>query len=72
MLSGETANGPYFEQAVAVMAAGDVIDAELRLQEFLLAYPEYPGAHVNLAIIFAGRGDDAAAEINQHVSCPRP
>ena len=46
-----------YEQAVASMAAGDTIDAELRLQEFLLQYPDYPGAHVNLAIIFAGRGD---------------
>ena len=51
-----------FEQAVAVMATGDSIDAELRFQEFLLRYPGYPGAHVNLAIIFASRGDDAAAE----------
>lgn len=51
-----------YEQAVASMAAGDTIDAELRFQEFLLQYPDYPGAHVNLAIIFAGRGDLQAAE----------
>lgn len=51
-----------YEQAVASMAAGDSIDAELRFQEFLLQYPNYPGAHVNLAIIFADRGDDQAAE----------
>ena len=51
-----------YEQAVAAMAAGDIIDAELRFQEFLLRYPHYPGGHVNLAIIFAGRGDDKAAE----------
>jgi len=51
-----------YEQAVASMAAGDTIDAELRFQEFLLQYPDYPGAHVNLAIIFAGRGDDQACE----------
>ncbi len=51
-----------YEQAVASMAAGDAIDAELRFQEFLLAYPDFPGAYVNLAIIFAGRGDDQAAE----------
>jgi len=51
-----------YEQAVASMAAGDTIDAELRFQEFLLAYPEFPGAYVNLAIIFAGRGDDKAVE----------
>ena len=41
---------------------GDAIDAELRFQEFLLQYPDYPGAHVNLAIIFADRGDLVAAE----------
>jgi tetratricopeptide (TPR) repeat protein len=51
-----------YEQAVASMAAGDTIDAELRFQEFLLQYPGYPGAHVNLAIIFADRGDDQGAE----------
>lgn len=51
-----------FEQAVAVMAAGDFLDAELRLKEFLLQYPGYPGAHVNLAIIHAENGNDQAAE----------
>ncbi|MGI9204665.1 MAG: tetratricopeptide repeat protein [Woeseiaceae bacterium] len=51
-----------YEQAVASMASGDSIDAELRFQEFLLQFPDYPGAHVNLAIIFAARGDLQAAE----------
>lgn len=51
-----------YEQAVSSMASGDTIDAELRFQEFLLQYPGYPGAHVNLAIIFADRGDDQGAE----------
>jgi tetratricopeptide (TPR) repeat protein len=51
-----------YEQAVAVMATGDFVDAELRLKEFLLQYPNYPGAHVNLAIIHASNGDDLAAE----------
>jgi len=51
-----------YEQAVAAMSAGDLIDAELRFQEFLLQYPNFASAHVNLAIIFAERGDDAAAE----------
>jgi len=50
-----------FEQAVAAMAAGDFTDAELRFEEFVLQYPEYPGAYVNLAIIHAGNGDAAAA-----------
>ncbi len=51
-----------YEKAVASMAAGDSIDAELRFQEFLLAYPNYAGAYINLAILFAERGDDKAAE----------
>ncbi len=51
-----------FEQAVAVMASGDFVDAELRLKEFLLQYPAYPGAHVNLAIIHSQNGNDKAAQ----------
>lgn len=50
-----------YEQAVAVMAAGDLTDAELRFKEFLLSFPDYPGAHVNLSIIHAANGDDEAA-----------
>jgi tetratricopeptide (TPR) repeat protein len=51
-----------FEQATAVMGSGDYLDAELRFKEFLLRYPDYPGAHVNLAIIHSNNGDDAAAQ----------
>ena len=47
-----------FEQATAVMAAGDFVDAELRFKEFVLLYPDYPGAYVNLAIIHAQNEDD--------------
>ena len=50
-----------YEQAAASMAAGDLIDAELRFKEFLLNYPDFPGAHVNLAIIHSANGDDEAA-----------
>ncbi len=50
-----------YEQAVAVMAAGDFVEAELRLKEFLLQYPGYPGAHVNLAIIHRETGNNADA-----------
>jgi len=50
-----------FEQAVAVMASGDFTDAELRFEEFLLQYPVYPGAYVNLAIIYAQTGNDEDA-----------
>ena len=51
-----------YEQAVAVMASGDFLDAELRFKEFLLQYPAYPGAHVNLAIIHSQNGNDEAAQ----------
>jgi tetratricopeptide (TPR) repeat protein len=52
-----------FEQATAVMAAGDAVDAELRFEEFVLLYPDYPGAWVNLAILRADNNDaDGARE----------
>jgi len=50
-----------YEQAVAVMASGDFLDAELRFKEFLLQYPGYPGAHVNLAIIHVNNDNDEDA-----------
>ena len=50
-----------YEQATAIMAAGDFVEAELRFKAFRLQYPEYPGAHVNLAIIEAMRHNDEAA-----------
>jgi len=50
-----------YEQAVAVMAGGDFLDAELRFKEFQLRYPGYPGAHVNLAIIHVNNEDNEAA-----------
>jgi tetratricopeptide (TPR) repeat protein len=50
-----------FERAAALMTAGDYVEAEVRFKSFLLQYPDYPGAHVNLAIIHAAQQDDAAA-----------
>ena len=49
-----------YEQATAVMAAGDFVDAELRFKEFVLTYPDYPGAYVNLAIIHANNENNTA------------
>lgn len=51
-----------FEQAVAVMAGGDFVEAELRLKEFVMRYPGFAAARVNLAIIHAANGDDEAAQ----------
>ena len=50
-----------YEQAVSVMASGDFLEAELRFKEFLLQYPGYPGAHVNLAIIYVNYSNDERA-----------
>ena len=69
VVADDTAAGPVipplaltlFEQAAASMAGGDLIDAELRFKEFLLQFPEYPGAYVNLAIIHTSNGNDVAA-----------
>ena len=64
----EAAQGPQiapevqtlYEQAAAALAAGDNVDAELRFKEFVLLHPQFPGAHVNLAIIHAANGNDDA------------
>ena len=50
-----------FERAAASMAAGDLRKAQERFTDFVLLYPDYPGAWVNLAIIHAGNGDDDKA-----------
>ena len=50
-----------YEQAAAIMASGDFLEAELRFKEFLLQYPIYPSAHVNLAIIHVSNENDVAA-----------
>ena len=56
-----------YEQAAAVMASGDFLDAELRFKEFLLQYPGYPGAHVNLAIIHLNNNNEDAARQVPHI-----
>jgi tetratricopeptide (TPR) repeat protein len=40
---------------------GDVVEAELRLKQFVLEYPHFVGAYVNLAILYErdNRHDDA-------------
>jgi len=50
-----------YEQAVTAMASGDADEAELQFRTFLLQNPGYPGAHVNLAILLAGKGEDESA-----------
>ncbi len=56
-----------FDQAVFVMSSGDLVDAELRFEEFLLQYPEVAAAQVNLAIIHRRNGklDEARASVDR-------
>ena len=49
-----------YERATAAMAAGDLAGAERRFSEFVVQYPNYPGAYVNLAIIHASNGNNDA------------
>src|SRR5690606_20114452 len=46
-----------FEEATSIMAAGDLTEAELRLEAFVLEYPDYPGAWVDLAILHSAQDD---------------
>ena len=60
--AGHSAAGAYLVRAGGSFdGSGDFVDAELRFKEFLLQYPDYPGAHVNLAIIHSNNGNEAAA-----------
>jgi lipoprotein NlpI len=50
------------ERAVAAMARGDWLEAELELEQLVLAYPGYAGPCVNLAIVYLQDGRDSDAE----------
>lgn len=50
------------ERAKAAMASGDWLEAELELEQLVLAYPEYAGPFVNLAIVYLQDGRDSDAE----------
>jgi len=54
-----------YERAVVALRAKNWAEAELELEQFVLEYPEYPGPHVNLALVYLndGRRDDARKEI---------
>ena len=56
-----------FERAIAAMRSGNWLDAELELQQLILDEPGFPGAYVNLAIIYQqdGRSADARAALEQ-------
>lgn len=50
-----------YDHALEAMDGGDAVEAELRLEQFVLEYPDFPGAYVNLAIVYErdGRYEDA-------------
>ena len=56
-----------FAAALEAMASDDPVEAELRLEQFVLEYPQFPGGFVNLAIVYGqgGRHEDARAALDQ-------
>jgi tetratricopeptide (TPR) repeat protein len=55
-----------YERAVAAMRARNWLEAELELEQLTLEHPDYPGPHVNLALVYLndGRRDDARKELD--------
>jgi tetratricopeptide (TPR) repeat protein len=56
-----------YAAALVTMESGDDVAAAAEFEQFIEAYPHYPGAFVNLAIIYErlGRTDDAYAMLDQ-------
>jgi len=56
-----------YDEALGMLEGGDLVEAELRLEQFVLEYPHFPGAYVNLAIVYEhdDRHDEALAALDQ-------
>lgn len=56
-----------YDRALEAMDSGDVVEAELGLEQFILEYPDFPGAYVNLAIIYErdGRFEEAHSMLDR-------
>jgi Tfp pilus assembly protein PilF len=54
-------------RALAALRAENWLEAELELEQLTLAYPDYPGPHVNLALVYleGGRRADAEAALER-------
>jgi len=54
-----------YARALDALRAEDWLEAELELEQLTLEHPEYPGPHVNLALVYLndGRRADARAEL---------
>jgi tetratricopeptide (TPR) repeat protein len=55
-----------FSEALAAMASGDWLAAEIALEDLTRDYPAFPGPYVNLAILYRrdGRDGDARAALD--------
>lgn len=54
-----------YARALDALRAENWLEAELELEQLTLDHPEYPGPHVNLALVYLndGRRDDARTEL---------
>jgi Flp pilus assembly protein TadD len=59
-----------YERALAAMRAENWLEAELELEQLTLEQPEYPGPHVNLALVYLhdGRREDARVALERALS----
>jgi tetratricopeptide (TPR) repeat protein len=55
------------DRALAALRSQDWLQAELELEQLTHDFPDYPGPHVNLAIVYLhdGRRDDARASLDR-------
>jgi Flp pilus assembly protein TadD len=60
-----------FARAVQLARSGKDAEAELQFQQIASAYPAYPGALVNLGILYRKHGDLAKAEQSLHAAVQR-
>jgi tetratricopeptide (TPR) repeat protein len=56
-----------YDDAIDLLGRGDLVEAELALEQFVLEYPQFPGAYVNLAIVYERdeRHDEAMTVLGQ-------
>ena len=60
-----------FARAVALAKAGKDDEAELEFQQIATGYPTYPGALVNLGILYRKHGDLAKSDQSLHAAVQR-
>lgn len=60
-----------FARAVALAKAGKDDDAELEFQQIAAGYPSYPGALVNLGLLYRKHGDLAKSDASLHAAVQR-